>query len=609
MNLRPYQEEAMEAALEVWQEHASTLIVLPTGTGKTIVFAHIIDRLPAGRRALVLAHRDKLVWQAAEKIERVTGVKPDVEMADYRAHERGLIAHKAPVIVSTIQTQISGRNGSRRMHRFDPHEFGLLVVDEAHHAVSRSYREVLEYYRRNPDLKVLGVTATPDRKDEAALGHVFDSCAFDYEIIDAIQDGWLVPVRQRAVVIEGLDYSRVHTTAGDLNEAELSELLRTEGPVQGMVSATVEIANGLHKGTCKRLLETERKGDDPAPVALAAMLDGGEDGTLFTGGVRRRRALVFCVTVAHAERFTEILNRWIPESARIVHGRTPKDERRSLYRDYTHGRFQFLCNVGVATEGFDEPGIELVVMARPTKSRALYAQMAGRGTRPLDKLAMRLNDLSDAEGRRDLITASHKPFVEILDFVGNAGRHHLITGADILGGRHPDEVIRRAREAAEKAGKPVDIVEELAKAEAAIKREAEEEAERRRRRHVRMSADYKTKEVSPWTLWDIQPRRERGWDAAKESTAKQRVFLKKQGIDTHGLSRGQASQLCGKVIKRFKGDRCTYKQAKTLARFGYDPDVSFADAREIIDRIAANGWRRPDPQPATAGVDVDAIPL
>jgi len=544
VKLRSYQQAAVDAVFEAWQAARSTLIVQPTGTGKTIVFAHVIDRLPAGR-VMVLAHREELIFQAADKIRCVTGRPPDIEMAEMRA-DHGPLWDRSRVIVSSIQTQCAGRNGDARMKRFDPGEFSLVIIDEAHHATAPTYRRVLGHYHQNPNLRVLGVTATPDRHDEKALGQIFESVAHDYELVDAIQDGWLVPIRQRAVYVEGLDYSSVRTTAGDLNGADLARVLEYEETLHGIAYPTMELAAG-------------------------------------------RKTLVFAASVAHAERLCEIFNRHKPECARFVTGTTPKDERREMFADYARGGFQILVNVGVATEGFDEPGIQAIVMARPTKSRALYAQMAGRGTRPLPGL---VDGIDTAEGRRACIADSPKPACEIIDFVGNSGRHRLITTADILGGNYSDDVLERARKAARDAGgAPVDMLDALADAE----RQLAEERARARRAALRMKATYRTQAVDPFGVLGVEPRRERGWDKGRQPSEKMLALLERQGIDTSGLTFTQARQLVGEVIARFERKACTYKQARVLARFGYPTDVPFAEASRIIDRIAANGWRRPDP--------------
>jgi len=543
VKLRPYQLAAVDGIFEALRTARSTLLVQPTGTGKTVTFAHVINRMPMGR-ALVLAHREELIFQAADKIEAVTGSKPDIEMAEMRA-DHGMFG-KARVVVSSIQTQCAGRNGDTRMKRFNPQEFSLLVVDEAHHATAPTHRRVLEHYGQNPDLRILGCTATPDRHDEEALGQVFDSVAFDYELLDAIHDGWLVPIQQRSVVVDGLDYSSIRTTAGDLNGADLARVMEYEETLHAVAAPTLELAAG-------------------------------------------RKTLVFAASVAHAERLCEIFNRHRPQCARFVTGTTPKDERRGMLADYAAGKFQILVNVGVATEGFDEPGIACVVMARPTKSRALYAQMVGRGTRPLPGI---VDGAESAGARLAAIAASPKPACEVIDFVGNSGRHRLITTADILGGNYSDEVVDRARKMAQEAdGAAVDMAETLADAE----RELAEERERARRAAIRAKARYSCQVVDPFDVFHIEPWRERGWDKGRQPSEKMLALLERNGIDTAGLTFTQAKQLVGEIIRRYEERKCSFKQARLLVRYGYPTDVPFAEASRLIDALAKNNWKRPEP--------------
>jgi superfamily II DNA or RNA helicase len=273
-----------------------------------------------------------------------------------------------------------------------------------------------------------------------------------------------------------------------------------------------------------------------------------------------------------------------------------------MLADYAAGRFQILVNVGVATEGFDEPGIQVVVMARPTKSRALYAQMSGRATRPLPGL---VDGLEEADARRAVIAGSAKPAAEIIDFVGNAGRHKLVTTADILGGNYSDEVVARAKKAAEEAdGAAIDMAEALVDAE----RELAEERERARRAAIRARARYSSQVVDPFDVLAIEPWRERGWDKGREPSEKMLALLERQGIDTRDLTFTQAKQLVGEVIARFERKACTYKQARLLSRFAYPTDVSFAEASRLIDALAKNNWQRPESCCATPGAPGEAGP-
>jgi superfamily II DNA or RNA helicase len=542
MKLRPYQSEASDAIFKEWQENDSTLVVMPTGGGKTILFADVIRRV-FPRRALVIAHREELIFQARDKIQRVTGLSADVEMGEYRS-DGGLFG-SARVVVSTIQTQCSGGDGGGRMAKFDPSQFGLLIIDEAHHATSPSYRRVIDYYRTNPALKVLGVTATPDRADEEALGQVFQSVAFDYEVLDAIHDGWLVPIEQQMVHVEGLDYSSIRTTAGDLNGGDLAAVMEAERNLQPMASASLAI-------------------------------------------IGQRRALVFTSSVKAAEMTAEIFNRHRSNMAAWVCGKTDRDERRGVLADFAAGRVQVVCNCGVLTEGFDDPGVEVVIMGRPTKSRALYSQMVGRSTRPLPGV---VDGPETAEARKAAIAGSAKPSCLVVDFVGNAGRHKLITSADILGGKVSEEALERAVKRVSAAGGPVNMTEALDEAEEELK-EQRRLAEAARRANLVAKARFTTQSVDPFDVLHLDPVKPRGWDAGRRLTEKQRSLLAKQGINPDGISFAEGRQLISEIFRRWDGKLCSFKQAKVLRKYGYDTEVSFSEASATIDALARNGWRR-----------------
>ena len=542
MILRPYQAAASDAIFKEWQENDSTLVVMPTGGGKTVLFADVIRRV-FPRRALVIAHREELIFQARDKIQRVTGLSADVEMGEYRA-EGGLFG-QARVVVSTIQTQCSGGDGGGRMAKFDPQRFGVLIIDEAHHATSPSYRRVIDYYRTNPALKVLGVTATPDRADEAALGQVFQSVAFDYEVLDAIHDGWLVPIEQQMVHVEGLDYSSIRTTAGDLNGGDLAAVMEAEKNLQQMASASLAI-------------------------------------------IGQRRALVFTASVKSAEMTAEIFNRHRSNMASWVCGKTDREERRRVLADFAAGKLQVVCNCGVLTEGFDDPGVEVVLMGRPTKSRSLYSQMVGRSTRPLPGV---VDGPDTAEARRAAIATSAKPSCLVVDFVGNAGKHKLVTSADILGGKVSEEAVELAVTRARKAGGPVKMAEALDEAEEELN-EQKRLAEAARRARLVATARFTTQSVDPFDVLHIDPLKPRGWDATRQLTEKQRSLLAKQGINPDGISFSQGKQLIAEIFRRWDGKLCSFKQAKLLRRYGYNTDVSFAEASATIDALAKNKWQK-----------------
>jgi superfamily II DNA or RNA helicase len=562
MNLRPYQSAASDAIFAEWQEHDSTLVVMPTGGGKTVLFADVIRRV-FPRRALVLAHREELIFQARDKIQRVTGLSADVEMGEYRA-EGGLFGH-ARVVVSTIQTQCSGGDGGGRMAKFDPQRFGVLIIDEAHHATSPSYRRVIDYYRTNPALKVLGVTATPDRADEEALGQVFKSVAFDYEVLDAIHDGWLVPIKQQMVHVEGLDYSSIRTTAGDLNGGDLAAVLEAEKNLQQMASASLSI-------------------------------------------IGQRRALVFTASVKAAEKTAEIFNRHRSGMAAWVCGKTDREERRRVLAQFAAGKLQVVCNCGVLTEGFDDPGVEVVIMGRPTKSRSLYSQMVGRSTRPLPGV---VDGPDTSEARRAAIAASGKPSCLVVDFVGNSGKHKLVTSADILGGKVSEEALELAVTRAQKSGGPVNMTDALDEAEEEIQQQREQArlAEAARRAQVVATARFTTQSVDPFDVLHLDPVKPRGWDSHRQLSEKQRSLLAKQGINPDSVSFSQGKQLVAEIFRRWDGKLCSFKQAKVLRKYGYNTDVSFAEASATIDALARNQWKRTDVGGQRAEVGMSAASM
>ena len=537
--LRPYQNEAVEAVEREFLTNTSTLLVMATGLGKTATFGEMIRRMSTnGKRCLVIAHRSELVEQAARHIQTRVGINASVEMAERRATTGG---YSDPVVVASVQTCVAERGGAKRMERFNPSQFSLVVVDEAHHATSSSYRDVINYFTAG-GAKVLGVTATPDRADEEALGQVFDSVAYEYGVAEGIADGYLVPIKQTMVTVSSLDYSDCRTTAGDLNGADLDRVLKYEETLHRMVEPTVKIA--------------------------------GE-----------RRTLVFCASVEHAERVAEIINRYKPNTAAFVSANTPQDRRRTIFRDVGDGKYQFLCNVGIATEGWDDPatdnkGVQFIAMMRPTKSRSLYCQMVGRGTRTL---ATVIDGLETPEARKAAIAASAKKCVTVLDFVGNCGRHKLMRVADALGGTWSDAVRDRATAKSEQDANnsllvEVDVLEQMDEVERDLKREAEQ----KRRTFIKVSTTYKTQDINPFSSLGIVPQRVPGWAKRIPASEKQLTFLKRNNVpNVDNLNTKEASQLIDHIMSSPSD-----KQAWVLRKAGLDPaQFDRKGASEAIDKI------------------------
>lgn len=534
MQLRDYQSEAIESTFTAWQNNQSVLGCMPTGSGKTVVASEIIKR--AGGRALVLCHTGELVSQFAKSLWRF-GLDSEIEKADLWAETHTL--NGAPVVIATPQTLYS-QNG-RRLNRWAPDSFSLLIIDEGHHySGAPAYEGVVKHFFANPALRALALTATPDRHDGIALARICQSVAFKYEIVDMIDHGYLVGVEQYLVKIESLDLSRCRTTAGDLNGADLAAVVEQEKPLLGMADATLKT-------------------------------------------VGEKKTLVFAHSVKQAERLAEIFNRHRPGSADCVFGHTPDDKRLDVFRRFSDSRLQIMVNVAVAGEGYDNPNIEAIVCAKPTKSRMRYTQQLGRGLRPLERL---LDGLEAPELRRMAISNSSKPHCLVLDFAGNSGRHSLMTVADVLGGKISEQAKLRARAKILKAGRG-NVLDELTLAE----KELREEEQRRKRMGIIADAEHKLTYVDPFDAFKAKAR---FWSTHKQTaplTSKQRQILRSRGYnpDDFSPSEGQA------IISKLQG--MSDAQRGVLLRAGYSVEelqgIRIWEASKMITAVRANGWRRP----------------
>lgn len=545
MNLRePYQSGAVAAVIRDFRDHDAVLVKLPTGTGKTVVFTKVAEEHVAehGGRVLILANRRELVEQAADKVRAFTDLSVGVEMAEQQADDG--IWSRPSVVCASLQTLIADDFGKKRMDGFDPAQFSLVIIDECHGAVSASYGQVIEYFSSS---KVLGVTATADRGDGKALGRVFGHVSYDYEIVDAINDGWLVPIKQQSKFIIDLDFTDVPDAGSDFNITELDKVMNYEKPLQEICRTMLEIVDG-------------------------------------------RKTLLFAVSVAHAEHMAEILNRYKPGCADWVCGKTPKDKRKELLGRFGSGDLQVMVNVGVLTEGYDEPAVEVVALARPTKSRSLYAQMIGRGTRPLPGV---VDGHGGPDERKEAIAASGKPHLLVLDFVGNAGQHKLVTTADVLSGSMSDPVREKVAKKLQQG--EMEVLELVAEAEEEARREQEEARTREhsRRAGLKGKAKFKSKFVDPFNLFDVAPARDMNWDTGKIPTPKMEAMLKKNGLNPDVLTFAEARQLVSEIVDRSNRGLCTFKQASLMRKFGYEPkDMTFAMAQRITITLSGRSWKR-----------------
>lgn len=321
ISLRPYQQEAREAVHKEWETRRSTLLVIPTGGGKTIIFSAIIeDCVRKGQRVLVLAHRSELLDQAADKLHKSTGLQCAVEKA-----EQSCIGSWFRVVVGSVQTL----QREKRLQQFDPDFFDVIIIDEAHHALADGYRVILDHFT---GAKILGVTATPDRGDMKDLGAVFESLAYEYTLPRAVNEGYLAPIKAVTIPLK-LDISQVGVQSGDYKPGELGTAL------------------------------------DPYLDQIAEVI---------ARECADRKTVVFLPLIATAQKMRDILNRHGMRAAE-VNGQS--DDRAQVLADFDADRYNVLCNAMLLTEGWDCPSVDCIVVLRPTKQRGLYCQMVGRGTR------------------------------------------------------------------------------------------------------------------------------------------------------------------------------------------------------------------------------------
>ena len=320
--LRPYQQQARDRIHAEWENgHTRTLLVLPTGTGKTIVFASVAaDQVRAGDRVLILAHRGELLEQAADKLQRSTGLVSAVEKAESTCLDSWF-----RVVVGSVQTL----QRTARLERFPQDYFGTIIIDEAHHAITDGYRRILDYFG---SAKVLGVTATPDRGDMRNLGEVFDSLAYEYKLTDAIKEGYLCRIMAQTIPLK-LDITDVGFTSGDYSLGQLGTAL------------------------------------DPYLEQIAAEM---------AQRCKGRKTVVFLPLIKTSQKFRDLLN---AKGFRAAEVNGQSADRKEVLADFDAGRYNVLCNSMLLTEGWDCPSVDCVVVLRPTKVRSLYSQMVGRGTR------------------------------------------------------------------------------------------------------------------------------------------------------------------------------------------------------------------------------------
>ncbi len=515
MKLRPYQQAAREAILGEWDKgNKKTLLVLPTGTGKTIVFSGVAeDCVRNGERVLIMAHRGELLEQAADKLSQATGLGCAVEKA-----EDSCLGSWFRVVVGSVQTLMR----EKRLAQFPKNFFDTIIVDEAHHCISDSYQKVLNYFEES---KVLGVTATPDRGDMKNLGTYFESLAYEYTLPKAIKEGYLTPIKAQTIPLK-LDLTGVGQQAGDFKTSDLG-------------TALDPYLNQIAEEMAKYCMD--------------------------------RKSVVFLPLVKTSQKFRDILQKKGFNAAEV---NGDSKDRAEILKDFDEGKYNVLCNSMLLTEGWDCPSVDCIVVLRPTKVRSLYSQMVGRGTRLFPG----------------------KDYLLLLDFLWHTERHELCHPAHLI--CENEEVAKKMTENIETAGCPVDIEEAEQKAtedvvsqrEEALAKQLKEMRSRKRKLvdplHFEMS-------IQAEDLASYVPAF--GWEMGPPSD-KQIKALEKMGIFPDEIDNaGKATKLLERLDKRRWDGLTTPKQIRFLESRGFEHvgTWQFEGAKNLIDRIAASGWKIP----------------
>ena len=528
---------------------------------------------------VILVDTRKLAKQLARTVEWFTGIKPGIEMGDMRARfDAGLAGHADRIIISTPQTLYAGGEGSERKLQFESPSapLSMLLLDECESFLAIKNKALVEYFMAaHPTMKVFGTTATPERSDGVAMANLFQSVAFTRPLLWGVQEAWLIKPRMAFVNV------LLDPSTWKLRKNEDGELDYVSDEIAQQLVNNEEALIGLARG----ILEVA--GD--------------------------RKSIVVCPDVASAKAIEHYLDAERRTCARSVYGELPEDEKEAVMDAHQRGDFQFLVSVMMLTKGYDDRTIRAVFMCRKTKSRRLYVQVMGRGTRPDCE---GLNDAASADERRAMIAASVKPDVLMVNMVGIGETVRDVTVIDVLGSADDQAIIDRAKEIAAEQGigdveeaiaaaqeeveearqiERMDAEKRASKEEAAEARKLEEELQRRQRRTIDVNAEVQVEYQD-----DLQVRSGSFSDQTGGIPPRQMNILKKAKLsdsEIAKLSPVEASAISQDIVRRWKSGLCTYKQDRLLRRHGYSPDelrgMKFEHAHQAMQEIAENGWKRP----------------
>ena len=527
MEQRDYQSRAVEETIRLWQNGTTAVLaVMPTGCGKTVVSSNVARRVKEIRRStgktLYLAHRYELIGQAMRTLKKM-GLSVAVEMGGERAKPRGLW----DVCVATVQS-LKGD----RLSDWDGDTFDAIITDECHRARAKSYQRVFQHFG---SAWQYGTTATPGRGDKKSLGTVYRATAINYPILDAIRDGWLVPIRPDKIKTP-FDLNTINTTRGENRGLNLGDLAERIGP-------------RLHD-LCGNIVD----------------------------GAGSRQTIVFAPDLGSAQATAQVLRDYCGVTAKYVAGSAgpygmKREERKSVEREFTRLDVQYLVNCDLYEEGYDCPSIECVVNMRPTFSRFKYMQRVGRGTRPCHEI-----------GKSDCL---------VLDFDWKADdeSRELCSHVDLVDDGSLDfDVISEVRSLL-KTRTYDDIRDAIRDAEAAIRRRSYVD--------VRLPPSRIPKKFERWThdpsgvskILGVTLKARYDFDktGANPASESQVGWLSRAGVQDAGkLSKWGASKLISAIKKRQDSGLCSFQDAHALMAAGMPEKFALSQSPESASRALRN---------------------
>lgn len=504
---RPYQIECIDSVMAGFEFFNKQLVAAPTGSGKTIIASGLAKKFTEkGRKVLFLAHREELLAQTIEKFGKSSGIFPQLEKAE----------HKASMLADCVVGSVQSLTNQKRLDRWPNDHFDLIIVDECHHLMANSYRRILAHF--DSKAKVCGITATPDRGDKKNLGQYFENIAFEISLFDLINDGFLSPISVKSIPLQ-IDLTTVRQTAGDYNESDLGNALI---PYMRKIASTI------------------------------------------ASEASNRKVLMFLPLIATSEAFTKVFQEH-GLNARHVDGASP--DRKEIIQWFESQDAGVLCNAMLLVEGFDCPSITDIVNLRITRSRSLYSQIIGRGTRLLPGCA-------EFETKEDRLTArdfSGKDRLVVWDFIWLHEKHSLIRPAHLVA--QTEEVAEQMTKSAEKASggdgqRELDLQELESECRRQREQKLQEELALKAKRKARtVDAIEFALSIHDTTLAEYSPVMK--WEFQQPSEGQMDILMRNGIYPGSVKNKGHATKIIDLIITRRKLNLSTPKQIRLMKQLGH----------------------------------------